>query len=143
MIADALGVKRSLAKEDLRPGDKVEGVRAIGGERVLFSGDGAKDSLAVDESICSGAAVVDRGVFEERVDFYFVGRSLGFLGELFRIGGRRSSAVRSAFVFAVVYNLVAAGICLAGGMNLLIAAILMPLSSIITTAIVAGVMQSR
>jgi Cu2+-exporting ATPase len=51
--------------------------------------------------------------------------------------------VRSAFGFAVVYNLTAVGFSMGGQMSPLLAAILMPLSSIVSILIVASVSRAN
>ena len=105
------------------PGRQGRWVRSIGGDQVLFIGDGANDSLAFDTASCRGTPVVDRGVLEGKSDFYFLGRGLGFLPELFAVSGRRSAAIKAVATFAVVYNLAAAATCLAGAMSPLLAAV--------------------
>jgi Cu2+-exporting ATPase len=44
-------------------------------------------------------------------------------------------------VFSIVYNLLAVGLAVAGRMNPLVAAILMPVNSLLTLAIVTGGMR--
>jgi Cu2+-exporting ATPase len=95
-------------------------------------GDGANDSLAFDQSLCTGTPAIDRGLLEHKADFYFLGRGLLGIGELFRVAAQRRRAIRAVLGFAIVYNAVAGGICLAGKMSPLLAAILMPLSSVVT-----------
>jgi Cu2+-exporting ATPase len=51
--------------------------------------------------------------------------------------------VRNAFLFALLYNLSVIAISLYGQMNPLLAAILMPLSSLVSLAIVALSLRNR
>ncbi|MGB0259718.1 MAG: hypothetical protein ACPGES_13795, partial [Coraliomargarita sp.] len=92
-------------------------------------------SLAFDQAVCRGTPVVDRSILEATADFFFFGRSLRSLPALFHTAKRRRLTVRSVFVAAVAYNLAAVSLCLAGMMHPLLAAILMPLSSIATLII--------
>ena len=136
-LADKAGIPRGCAMGNLSPAQKAAAVRGLDNKDTLYLGDGANDSLAFDEAFCTGTPVVDKGVLESRADFYFLGRSLGFAGALVRTARQRQRAVRRTAAFALVYNASAAGICLGGLMNPLLAAILMPLSSLITLALVA------
>ncbi len=98
-------------------------------------GDGANDSLAFDAAVCRGTPVVDKSILEASADFFFFGRSLRCLPELFRIARCRRRTVAVIFTTAVIYNLAAVSLCLAGMMHPLFAAIIMPLSSVATLAI--------
>ena len=98
-------------------------------------GDGANDSLAFKRAVCRGTPVLDRCILEEEADFFFFGRSLRGLGELFQTADRRRRTVYAIFGTAVAYNTIAVGLCLAGLMHPLMAAVLMPLSSIATLGI--------
>jgi len=80
---------------------------------------------------------VDRSLLESKADFYTLGSGLGFLTTLFAAADARASGVRNAFSFALVYNLSAVAICLTGHMSPLLAAILMPLSSILSVVLVS------
>ena len=136
-LADKAGIPRSCAHGNLSPSEKATAVRDIDQRDTLYLGDGANDSLAFDQAFCTGTPVVDKGVLENRADFYFLGRSLGFAGTLLKTAHQRQRAVRRTAAFALLYNASAGILCLAGQMNPLLAAILMPLSSLVTLAIVA------
>jgi Cu2+-exporting ATPase len=101
----------------------------------MMIGDGANDSLAFDQAICRGTPVVDRSILEASADFFFFGRSLRCLPALFSTADSRQRTVTTVFSVAVCYNIVAISLCLAGMMHPLLAAILMPLSSIVTLSI--------
>jgi Cu2+-exporting ATPase len=107
----------------------------------LMLGDGANDSLAFDRAFCRGTPVIHRGVLEPKADFYYLGRGLGGLRALFEINAVRRHAQLWILVFSVVYNLPAVGLAVSGHINPLVAAILMPVNSLLTLAIVTGVMR--
>ncbi|HUF62654.1 MAG TPA: hypothetical protein VMN36_11315, partial [Verrucomicrobiales bacterium] len=109
----------------------------------LFLGDGLNDSLAFAAASCAGTPVIDRAPLARNADFHFRARSLGFLPCLFEVVQRHGSAVRTVFGFAATYNVAAAGLCLAGAMNPLLAAILMPLSSVFSLGLVRWRMQRK
>jgi Cu2+-exporting ATPase len=96
------------------------------------------DSLAFSAAACTGTPVVDKGLLESKADFYFLGRSLRFFSRLMAAARLRATAVRRVAIFAIAYNAAAAGLSLAGLMNPLVAAIIMPLSGLVTLAIVAA-----
>ncbi|MFU8847548.1 MAG: heavy metal translocating P-type ATPase [Opitutales bacterium] len=133
-IAAQLGLNPQEAKASCTPQDKAEWIETHAKGRALMIGDGANDSLAFDAAICRGTPVVDKSILEASADFFFFGRSLRCLPELFQTAQRRRQTVAVIFTAAVVYNLAAVGLCLAGMMHPLLAAIVMPLSSVATLA---------
>jgi P-type Cu2+ transporter len=135
--AEVLGVAPEDAHASLLPGEKETIVRQIDRDDTLYLGDGANDSLAFNAAWTTGTPVVDRSLLEAKADFFFMGQSLRFLPELLVIAKRRQNAARFAFVFALCYNLTAIWVCLHGQMSPLLAAIIMPLSSVISLAIIA------
>ncbi len=135
--ADLLGISQHDSHASLLPAQKEEIVRQLDHEDTLYLGDGANDSLAFNAAWTTGTPVVDRSLLETKADFFFMGQSLRFLPGLLSLAKRRQLVVRIAFTFALAYNLTAVGICLQGLMSPLLAAILMPLSSAISLAIIA------
>ena len=128
-IADALNIEASAY---CSPYEKAEWIETHAPHQALMIGDGANDSLAFDAAVCRGTPVVDKSILEARADFFFFGRSLRSLAELFQVATLRRQTVSTIFAIAVLYNITAVGICLAGLMHPLLAAILMPLSSLAT-----------
>lgn len=135
-MAAAVGIPLASAHGALEPADKAAEIRQLGGDDALYLGDGANDSIAVGEVLCSGALVADASLLQNKADFYVMGQSFRFLSPLFHTARQRCQAVRNAFAFAVIYNVACLSIALSGHMNPLLAAILMPLSSVATIAIV-------
>lgn len=136
--AKLLGIPQADAHASLTPGEKESLVRQIDRHDTLFLGDGANDSLAFNQAWTTGTPVVDRSLLETKADFYFLGQGLRFLPELLGLAHRRRRAVVAAFTFALLYNIGAVSAALLGLMNPLIAAIIMPLSSAISIAIIAN-----
>ena len=141
--AAVLGVSPADSYASLLPGQKEEIVRRLDREDTLYLGDGANDSLAFNAAWTTGTPVVDRSLLEAKADFFFMGQSLRFLPGLLSLAKRRQLVVRTAFTFALAYNLTAVGICLQGLMSPLLAAVLMPLSSVISLAIIAVGLRTR
>jgi len=134
-IADQLGLANNSVSAECSPADKAEWITRNAHDCALMIGDGANDCLAFDLAFCRGTPVVDRSILQASADFFFFGRSLRCLPELFRTAILRQRTNAVIFSTAILYNLTAISICLAGAMHPLLAAILMPLSSIATLAI--------
>jgi P-type Cu2+ transporter len=110
-------------------------------EDALMLGDGANDSLAFDRALCRGTPVIHRGVLAQKADFYYLGRGVAGIRGLFEINDARHRTQVALLVFMIGYNLLAVGMAVSGRMSPLVAAILMPLSSLATLAIVGWGMR--
>jgi Cu2+-exporting ATPase len=140
-LADELGLDASHVLGELTPQDKATWLGAHGASDALMLGDGANDSLAFDRALCRGTPVIHRGVLERKADFYYLGRGIAGIRALFKVDMIRRRTQRAVLVFSVGYNLLAVGLAVAGRMNPLIAAALMPLNSLLTLAIVGAGMR--
>jgi Cu2+-exporting ATPase len=136
-MSQALGLPGNQSIGGLSPEQKAERVRALDRNDSLYLGDGANDSLAFDAAFVTGTPVVDRSLLESKADFYTMGAGLAFLPGLLETAAARARAVRAAFGFALIYNLTTIAFSMAGMMSPLLAAVLMPLSSIASILIVA------
>lgn len=128
-VGRAAGLDHALA--GLSPEDKVAEVQRLqaSGRRVLFCGDGWNDAPAlaaahVGVAMQGGAAasvlVADGVVQSSRLGPLVVGRQAAVLAR---------ATVRSSLALSLVYNVVTVGLALAGLVNPLVAAVLMPVSS--------------
>jgi P-type Cu2+ transporter len=141
-MASALGLPESQARGGLSPEEKAAAVVKMDRQDTLYLGDGANDSLAFDAAFVTGTPVVDRSLLESKADFYTLGAGLEFLPSLLSTATARENAVRAAFSFALIYNLTTVAFSAAGKMSPL-AAVLMPLSSIVSIVIVATLSGSK
>ncbi len=139
VVAEKLGLAPDEAHARMTPEAKRDWLvqRDPPAESTLFLGDGANDSLACAAAACSGTPLVDRAILEEKADFFFTGHSLGFLPAVFQTAEVRRVAIRRSFFFAITYNTAAISLCLAGLMHPLVAAVIMPLGSVIAVSRVA------
>ncbi|BCX50056.1 copper-translocating P-type ATPase [Haloferula helveola] len=131
-LAAELGMDPDCAHGGLSPDEKAAWMEKIDRDDTLYLGDGANDSLAFDRAYVTGTPVADRSLLEKKADFFSLGDGLGWLPGLFEVARARSAGIRRAFGFTLIYNLAAVGFCLAGHMSPLLAAILMPISSVIS-----------
>jgi Cu2+-exporting ATPase len=137
-LARALELPAERAIGALTPEEKAARVRALDRKDTLYFGDGANDSLAFDAAFVTGTPVVDRSLLESKADFYALGSGLAYLPEAFHAADARANGVRAAFSFALLYNLVVVAIAANGKMSPLLAAVLMPLSSVVAILLVAA-----
>lgn len=137
--AFALGLASDQVHSNLTPEAKAAFITEEGPHKSLFIGDGGNDSLALAAAAASGTPATGIKAIESQADFVFTGRGFHAIGQLIEAAKRRRKLIIAIFATAILYNLIAVGICLAGLMNPLLAAILMPLSSIVTTSIAARI----
>ena len=141
-LASELGLPSGSGMGDLSPQEKAAWFAGDRAGDSLMLGDGANDSLAFDRALCRGTPVIHRGLLEQKADFYYLGRGIGGIRALFEVDAVRRRTQTVILVFSVAYNLLAVGLAVAGKMNPLIAAILMPVNSLTTLAIVTSGMRS-
>jgi len=140
-MAELLGIPSGQAMAETTPQRKFECLRLLDKQDTLMLGDGANDSLAFDAAFVRGTPVIHRGVLEGKADFYYLGRGLAGIRRLFEVNETRRRTQAWLLVFSIAYNALAVGLAASGHMNPLIAAVLMPVSSLLTLAIVVGGMR--
>ncbi len=137
--AAKLGLSPENVHANLSPEEKAAFISAEAPESTLFVGDGGNDSLAFQAAATTGSPATGIRAIESRADFVFTGRGFHAIQLLLDGAKRRRTHVAKIFAVALLYNLCAIGLCLAGLMSPLLAAIMMPLSSVVTTAMAARV----
>ena len=140
-MAAALGLPPQNALGECTAQEKADWLQQHDRRDTLMLGDGANDSLAFNAAFARGTPVIHRGVLESKADFYYLGRGLGGLRELFSVNAARRRTQAWLLTFSVAYNTLAVGLAVAGHMSPLLAAVLMPASSLLSLAIVAGGMR--
>ena len=140
-LAVELGLKAENVWAEFSPQDKAGWIERHGADGALMLGDGANDSLAFDQALCRGTPVIHRGLLAQKADFYYLGRGIGGIRSLFEVNDARRRTHRWLLVFSVSYNLLAVGLAVTDHMNPLMAAVLMPLSSLLSLAIVGQGMR--
>ncbi len=135
-MATALGLSAAHWTAEATPAEKAARVRDLDRQDTLMLGDGANDSLAFDAAFARGTPVIHRRVLAGKADFYYLGQGLGGLRRLFEVNETRRRTQAWLLVFSIAYNALAVGLAVAGHMNPLLAAILMPVSSLLSLALV-------
>lgn len=133
--ASRLGIASARAIGSASPEAKARWLRENEGDQSLILGDGANDSLAFDEALCRGTPAAEKTTLAGKADFYYLGAGIQGIRSLLTIANQRKRTMTSLLAFAIAYNLVAISLALAGIVTPLLAAILMPLSSIASLAI--------
>ncbi len=142
-MAEVLELPADRAHGGLSPQDKADRVAGLDQRDTLFLGDGANDSLAFDAAWVTGTPVVDRSLLEAKADFFTLGSGLEFIARLLEVSRSRANAVRAAFAFALIYNLVTVAVSMTGKMSPLLAAVLMPLSSVVSILLVVQILRQK
>jgi len=135
-MARELGLPEEHGAGDVSPEGKADWLRRHDRKDTLMLGDGANDSLAFTCAHCRGTPMVHRGALESKADFYYLGMGIGGIRRLLAVDRVRARTQRWVLGFAIAYNLGAVGCALAGHMNPLLAAGLMPASALVSLAIV-------
>jgi Cu2+-exporting ATPase len=141
LLAGQLGITADRAMGEMTPQEKAGWINDHAATDALMLGDGANDSLAFDRALCRGTPVIHRGILQRKADFYYLGRGIGGLRALFEVNVLRSRTQWAVLIFSVVYNVIAVGAAVAGRMNPLVAAALMPINSLLTLALVTAGMR--
>jgi len=136
-MARHLGLREDHARAECSPDDKAVWIQKLDRHDTLMVGDGANDSLAFESAWCRATPAVENGVLSNKADFYFAGESLAGIRWALETAQQRHRAVWRTQFFTISYNVVVVGMSLAGAMNPLLAAVLMPCSSMVSMGIVA------
>ena len=133
-LGASLGMPEEVCIGGRSPEQKATYVREHDAARTLLVGDGLNDQVAMREAACSGTPAVNRPFMASRCDFYFVSPGLHPVAQVLRAADVLAHVVRRILAFAIAYNLVAVSLAMAGLMRPWVAAVLMPLSSLLTLA---------
>jgi Cu2+-exporting ATPase len=118
---------------DLTPEQKLGAIAALHeqGRPVLMVGDGLNDGPALNAAHVSMAPSSASDVGQSAADLIFMGSSLAAVPVAIRAARRTMRVVRENFGLAIVYNLLAVPLAVAGFVTPLVAALAMSISSLI------------
>jgi Cu2+-exporting ATPase len=132
-VGEELGFAAGERRAGATPEEKLEAIERLehdGGERVVMVGDGVNDAAAMARA---SVGIGVRGGAEAclaAADVFLARPGLGGLVPLVDGSARTLRVIRRGIALSLAYNLVGAGLTLAGRIDPLVAAILMPLSSL-------------
>ncbi|MGA8854557.1 MAG: heavy metal translocating P-type ATPase metal-binding domain-containing protein [Christiangramia sp.] len=115
-----------------KPGDKLEFIKKLQqkGKKVMMVGDGLNDSGALAQSDVGIVVSEDVNVFSPACDGILDASVFTNLSEFSKLSIKGISIIRWSFFLSLCYNLVGLGFAVTGNLMPVVAAILMPLSSI-------------
>jgi Cu+-exporting ATPase len=117
---------------DQSPSEKMDFVRSLqrNGKKVMMVGDGLNDAGALRQSDVGIAVTDDTAVFTPACDGIMQGDALEHLDRFLSLASYSSLVLRASFIISFSYNAVALVVAATGNLTPLVAAILMPVSSI-------------
>jgi Cu+-exporting ATPase len=117
---------------NLDPHDKMNYVSDLQrqGRRVVMLGDGLNDSGALKQSQVGIAVTDDTGIFTPACDGILQGSQLAHFNSFLRLSKSATQILKVAFGISFFYNIIALSFAVSGNLSPLIAAILMPISSV-------------
>ncbi len=115
-----------------KPEDKLSYIKTHQekGKQLLMVGDGLNDSGALAQSNVGIAISEDINVFSPACDAILDARKFNKIPKFLQLSKQSIKVIRQAFLLSLVYNLVGLYFAVTGQLSPVIAAILMPLSSI-------------
>lgn len=129
-IAKIIGIDPEHAIGDLSPEQKLQIVREYSSDTVVMVGDGANDAAAL---AAADVGIAVRGGAEVSLQAAPVFVSSGSLTSIIDLilGSRRTMwLIGTAFAVSLSYNIIAVGLAMTGQITPLVAALLMPISSV-------------
>jgi len=133
-VARTLGLDRWRAA--MSPADKIARIAELKGEgrTVLMVGDGLNDAPSLAAAHVSMSPVTAAHLSQAAADAVFLGDRLGPVADAIGIARRAKHLMRQNLWLAVVYNVIAVPIAIAGLATPLVAALAMSGSSVLVTA---------
>jgi len=115
-----------------KPEDKLSYIKSLQekGKNVLMLGDGLNDAGALMQSNVGIAISENVNVFSPACDGILDAEKLKDITHFLGLSKKGISVIKYAFVFSLIYNLIGLSFAVTGNLSPVVAAILMPLSSI-------------
>ncbi|GAO45177.1 putative copper-transporting ATPase [Flavihumibacter petaseus NBRC 106054] len=117
---------------DQKPEDKRDYIRFLQdrGEKVLMIGDGLNDAAALEAADAGIAVSEDHNNFTPASDGIMQARSLPLLPAILKLGMVNKRIVMASFILSLVYNIAGLFFAVRGVLSPMVAAILMPASTL-------------
>jgi Cu+-exporting ATPase len=118
------------------PHDKLQYIKSLQarGKKVMMIGDGLNDAGALKQSDVGIAVTDDHGVFTPACDGILAGDKISSLDKMLQFAKSSSTILKLGFSISFFYNAITLSIAVSGNLTPLLAAIIMPISSISVVA---------
>ncbi|QEG39568.1 heavy metal translocating P-type ATPase [Roseimaritima ulvae] len=129
-IGHRLGLPAAACRGGLSPEDKLSIVRDSTAATTVMVGDGANDAAALAAADVGIAVRGGAEVSLRAAPVFVASGGLSALGRLVHAARNTTALIYTAFAVSLTYNLIAVGLAMAGLISPLVAAVLMPISSV-------------
>lgn len=133
-FARALGIDEAHARGGLSPDDKARAIDALQATRPLYVGDGLNDTLALERAHVAATPAALHPAVPARADLFTLSDGVLPLDDILDVARRARRTERRNFVGSTLYNVAVLALAITGHMSPLVAAVLMPLSSVSVVA---------
>lgn len=128
-IANDVGLPGDLVFAEKKPHEKMEIIQGF--DHVCMIGDGANDALALKAAHVGISVKGSVTLSHNSSDICFTRPGLKSLIDLIKISQRSQRILKTNLAFALLYNFIGGSLALMGFINPLVAAVLMPISSLL------------
>jgi Cu+-exporting ATPase len=114
------------------PADKLQYIKQLqtAGKKVLMAGDGLNDAGALLQADCGIAINNGSLIFTPACDVILDGEKTAMLPQILRYAKKGKTIIRTSFILSILYNVIGLSFAVSGRLSPVVAAVLMPLSSI-------------